>query len=232
MIRALTQVVLLHPCYRVNILLFVGSCQKLLLINEVEWVALCSRIYIGGARACWPWVIRIKYTLPIYFEFHISLLAAAFQQENELLAHLIVRPCSGCVNFFVICWCVSIIMTTCHCCFTSFESVDMEQHTWWSNKWRSTMTFPNWAFIRSTDHIFLTYASSAFIRVGSLPRGINFLRLQNWHSRMLIELLTLIGILQEVQYSSISRRSGYYIYIYMCVSRIIITFFSTAVPLV
>jgi len=81
-------------------------------------------------------------------------------------------------------------------------------------KWRCTMTFPNWAFIRSTDHIFLTYASSAAVRVGSLPSGIKFLRLQNWHSRMLIELLTLIGTLQEVQYSSISRRSGYYIILY------------------
>jgi hypothetical protein len=86
------------PYYRVNILLCVRSCQKLLLISEVEWVALCPRIYIGGARVCFFWVIRIKYTLPIYFEFHISLSAAAFQQENGLLAHLTVRPCGSCVH--------------------------------------------------------------------------------------------------------------------------------------
>jgi len=98
MIRALTQVVFLHPYYRVNIALFVGLCQKLLLINEVEWVALCSRIYIGGAMVYWLWVIRIKYTLPIYCEFHVSLSAAAFRQENGLLARLTVRPCSSCVE--------------------------------------------------------------------------------------------------------------------------------------
>jgi hypothetical protein len=89
MIREVTQVVFLHPYFRVNILLFVGSCQKLLLISEVEYVALCSRVYIGGARVkaqafCWLQVIQIKYTLPIYFEFDISLSAATFQQQNGL----------------------------------------------------------------------------------------------------------------------------------------------------
>jgi hypothetical protein len=210
MIRALTQVVFLHPCYRVNILLFLGSCQKLLLINEVEWVALCSRIYIGGARVCWLWMIRIKYTLPIYSEFHISLsAAAAFQQENVLWGweHILtVRPCSSCVNLL---WFADVTILSWHVtCFTSFESIDTEQHTWWSNEVTLWNDIPELGFPSSSDPIFLTYASPATLKVGSVPRGINFLWLQIWHSRMFIELLTLIGILQEVQYSSIYRRSG------------------------
>jgi len=77
-------------------------------------------------------------------------------------------------------------MNTCHCCFTSFESVDMEQHTWWSNEVTLWNDIPELGFPRSTDSIFLTCSSPAALRVGSLPRGINFHWLQNWHSRMLI----------------------------------------------
>jgi len=144
MTRVLTQVVFLHPCYRVNILLFVGLCQKLLLMNEVEWVALCSRIDIGGARVCWLWAIRIKYTLSIYSEFHISLSLAAFQQENGLLAHLTVRLCSSCVIFLwhavvtVLSWLPVTVVSrgTTHLVVKRSDAMEWHSRTGLSKKYR------------------------------------------------------------------------------------------------